>query len=207
MTEVEKIPVVLDASMVQVGEVYARALLAEGEKRGQVDRLVEQLSQFGKVLSDLPKLRMALESPKFPYANKVALIDRSLQGRAEKSLIDFLKILAQRGRFDCFLAVERAARGIQDEMTGRVRAVITSATELSDETRERLEKQFSTMLGKKVLASVKVDPAIIGGVVVRVGDTVYDISVANKLKQLKSKAIKGVSDSIRQSIERFATEV
>jgi F-type H+-transporting ATPase subunit delta len=135
------------------------------------------------------------------------LIDKSLQGRADKSLMDFLKILAQRGRFDCFPAVERAARGIQDEMTGRVRAVITSATELSDEMKERLEKQFSTMLGKKVLASVKVDPAIIGGVVVRVGDTVYDISVANKLKQLKSKAIKGVSDSIRQSIERFATEV
>jgi F-type H+-transporting ATPase subunit delta len=207
MTEVEKIPVVLDASMVQVGEVYAHALLAEGQKHGHVDRLVEQLSQFGKVLNDLPKLRMALESPKFPYENKAALIDKSLQGRADKSLMDFLKILARRGRFDCFPAVERAARGIQDEMTGRVRAVITSATELSDEMKERLEKQFSTMLGKKVLASVKVEPAIIGGVVVRVGDTVYDISVANKLKQLKSKAIKGVSDSIRQSIERFATEV
>ncbi len=207
MTEVEKIPTVTNASMVQVGEVYARALLAEGQKHSQVDRLVDELSQFGKVLNELPKLRMALESPKFPYENKVALIEKSLQGRANKSLIDFLKILAKRGRFDCFPAVERAARGIQDEMTGRVRAVITSATELSDELKDRLEKQFSTMLGKKVLASVKIDPSIIGGVVVRIGDTVYDISVANKLKQIKSKAIKGVSDSIRQSIERFATEV
>lgn len=206
MTEAEKIPSVLDASMAQVGEVYARALLNEAQRHGKLDLIVEQLTQFAEVLRQLPKLRATLESPKVPYDAKANVIDAALKGRAEPLLINGLKLLAKRGRFACFSAVERAARDIQDEVAGRVRGEVVSAVPLDGDAVRRLEEKLSQMVGRQVIVTVRVDPDILGGVVVRIGDTVYDTSVRNRLEKIKAKAVKGVADSIRRSIDQFVTD-
>lgn len=206
MTEVEKIPSVLDSSVAQVGEVYARALLSEAQRQGKVDQVVDELSQFASVLRQLPKLYAALESPKVAYEAKAGVIDKSLGGRADQLLVNFIKLLAKRGRFGAYHAVERSAKEIQDEIAGRVRATVTAAVELDENAVRRLEGQLSQMMGKQVLVAVSVDPEILGGVVVRIGDTVYDTSVKNRLEKIKAKAVKGVSDSIRRSIDQFVSE-
>ncbi|MEZ6093841.1 MAG: ATP synthase F1 subunit delta [Pirellulaceae bacterium] len=204
MSEAAEIPTVLDSTSQKIGEAYARALLAQPGANS--DQLVESLGEFGSVLKQLPKLQGMLESPKVDISSKESVLDKCLNGKVEKVVLNFVKLLARKGRFDCYSAIYSAAVAIQDEVAGRVRAVVTSAAELSDDSRQKLEQKLSDMLGKQVLVSVKIDPSIIGGVVVRVGDTVYDSSVANRLNQVKAKAIKGVTAAIRESFARFSVD-
>lgn len=206
MSDAEKIPSALDSSMQQVGDAYARAFVALAQKESKIELLMSQLGEFGVVLQKLPKLRMVLESPRVAMDAKYSMLDRALAGRADRLFINFTKLLARRGRFAAYRSIVASAQGLCDVMAGRVRAVVTTASELAADSKASLESRLAKMLGMTVLVSTKVDPAIIGGVVVRVGDTVYDASVANRLTQVKNKAIKNVSDSIRRSFERFATE-
>jgi F-type H+-transporting ATPase subunit delta len=116
-----------------------------------------------------------------------------------------LKVVGSKGRFDCLGAIAASARAMQDELSGRVQAVLTSASEVDQEVQDKIAQQLSTALGKTVNLQSSVDPDIIGGMVVRIGDTVYDGSVMNQLAQIRTKAIKQVSDAIREKIDRFAT--
>ena len=90
-------------------------------------------------------------------------------------------------------------------MSGRLQAVVTSASPMDGETVERITDQLSKTLGKEVILRVLVDPEILGGIVVRVGDPVYDGSVVNQLAQVRSRAVKRASDSIRGKLDRFTT--
>ena len=95
---------------------------------------------------------------------------------------------------------------MHDEMAGRVQATLTTAHEVDDSVRLKLQAKLSTVLGKEVGLSAKVDEAIIGGMVVRVGDTVYDGSVVNQLDRVRAKAVKRTTDAIRQEIGTFMAE-
>lgn len=206
MTEAEKIPSTLDASMQKVGEAYARALLAVGQTSGKADEYVQLLVQLEEVLQQNPGLREVMVAPKVDVARKDAVLEKVLAG-VDRPFLNFARLLARKGRFGCFPAIVASALAIQDAAAGRVQALVTTASEMNDESKNKLESRLSEMLSRQVTISRRVDAAMIGGIIVRVGDTVYDASVRNRLQQVKSKAIQGVSDAIRQSMERFATEV
>jgi F-type H+-transporting ATPase subunit delta len=106
---------------------------------------------------------------------------------------------------DCLFAIASSARSMQDEMAGRIQAVLTSASEVDAGVQEKIAQRLSALLEKSVSLQASVDPSIIGGMVIRIGDTVYDGSVINQLAQIRSRAIKNVADSIREKIDQFAT--
>jgi F-type H+-transporting ATPase subunit delta len=205
MSDVETPTPVFDAAQQQIGKNYARALLAIGEQQRTVDQIVEHVHEISSLLRGLPQLKSLLESPKIPWENKTALLEKALGGKVNKQVVNFAKLLAKRGRFASWNAVTAAIQGLQDERLGRIRATVTTAGELSSESRAELEAKLSQKFGKQVLIATRTDPQVIGGVVVRIGDRVFDASVANRLKQIQAQAVKGVSDSIRVSMEKFAT--
>lgn len=207
MEKVVKVPTVFDSTAQQVGEVYARALLGVGKALGRADQLVAELAAFDDALQNIPRLAQTLQTPRVPLADKVRLIERSLAGRASREFIHFVQVLTRKGRFNCLTAVRQAATKLLDEVTGQVRATVTTASPLEDSARSRLADRLGNLLGKKVLVDTRLDESVIGGVVVRVGDTVYDASVANQLNQLRSKTAKRIADSIRGSLDRFASEI
>jgi F-type H+-transporting ATPase subunit delta len=114
-----------------------------------------------------------------------------------------LLVLVRRGRFNALPAVRQSAAKLFDEVTGQVRATVTSASPLGDDAKNKLAERLSKLLGKQVRVETQIDESIIGGVVVRIGDTVYDASVANQLNQVRAKTAKRIADSIRGSLERF----
>ena len=205
MSDVETPTPVFDAAQQQIGKNYARALLAIGEQHGAVEQIVEHVHEISRLLRGLPQLQTLLESPKLPWENKVAVLEKALAGKVNQNVVNFAKLLAKRGRFGSWNAVTAAIQGLQDERLGRIRATVTTAGELSGEARAELEAKLSQKFGKQVLIATRTDPQVIGGVVVRIGDRVFDASVANRLKQIQAQAVKGVSDSIRVSMEKFAT--
>ena len=200
-----KQPTVFDSDQQQLGDVYARALLAFAADAGNVDQLVDELGEVVEAISGVAGLRDALESPRVGVESKVNLLDKAFAGKVEKGLLHFLKVVGNKGRFDCLGAIASSAKTLRDEMSGRVQAVVTSASPMDSEVVGRITDQLSKTLGKDVSLRVLVDPEILGGIVVRVGDTVYDGSVVNQLSQVRARAVKRASDAIREKLDRFTT--
>ena len=114
--------------------------------------------------------------------------------------------MVEKGRFDCLLAIRQSAQRMHNEMAGRVDANVVTAEAIDDDLKSKIQSQLSKHFGKTVVVNSSVDPTIIGGMVVRVGDTVFDSSVANDLKRVREKTVENAGQKIRESIERFVTE-
>lgn len=196
---------VFDSDQQQLGDVYAKALLAFGKDSGSLGRLVDELDGVVDAVREVPGLQATLESPRISGDEKSKLIEKAFEGRIEKDLVNFLKVVGAKGRFDCLGAIASSARTMQDEMSGRVSAMLTSASEIDDSVKNKIAEQLSKVLGKTVSLESSVDPEILGGMVVRIGDTVYDGSVVNQLAQVRAKAVKSAADAIREKLDRFAT--
>ena len=205
MDESTKHSTVFDSDQQQLGKVYARALLAFGKEAGKLDQMVEELDSVIDVVGRVPGMKDALESPRIKFDGKAKLLDKAFSGKVDKGVIDFLKVVGRKGRFDCLGAISASARVMQDEMSGRVQAVLTSASEIDDSVKNNISDKLSKVLGKTVNLASVVDPEILGGIVVRVGDTVYDGSVVSQLAQVRVKAVKKAADAIRAQLDRFAS--
>lgn len=207
MTEDSKtrVPTVFDSTRQQVGEAWARALLGLGRERGSVDGLLQELSDFAGAIRGLPRFGAALDSPRVSPAKKQQMVTRTLEGRASQDFLNFIRVLVRRGRFDCLEAILASATKQQDEFTGRVRGLVTAAQPVDPASVQQLSRNLSQRLGREVVLQSEVDESIIGGVVVRVGDTVYDASVRNQLSRLKVRTAKKATDAIRNQLDRFAS--
>ncbi len=205
MTDSSQQPTVFDTDQQQLGDVYAKALLAAGVKAGSVDQLVEELQSVASVVADLPKMAAALESPRVASEAKVNLLEKAFGDKVSKTLMNFLKVTATKGRLDCLGAMSAAAVRLNDELAGRVSGTLTTADPVTDDVVERVAQKISGQIGKAVRLERVVDPEIIGGMVVRVGDTVYDGSVVSQLNQVKSQATKRAGDIIREKLEQFTS--
>ena len=205
MEENSKHQNVFDTDKQQLGDVYAKAFLGFAQSSGKLDDLVDELGQVTGVFDELPKFRQALESPRIDAADKTAMLDKAFKGKCSKECLNFLKLLVQRGRFDCLSAILGSTIKAHDELAGRVRATLTTAGPIDDKVRDSVAKKLSSILGKEVNLSCSVDPDIIGGMVVRVGDTVYDGSVVNQLKQVRKRAVQSAVDAFREKLDKFVT--
>lgn len=191
----------------QLGVVYAKALLGAGEESGNTDQLLEQLSSVADAVSAEPKFADALLSPRMATEEKLQLVDRIFGSKVDHQLLHFLKVLVNKGRFDCLPAISAAAQTLSDERGGQIQASLTTAEAVDDGVRDAIAEEISKKLGKKVRLDSNVDPSIVGGIVVRVGDTVYDSSVVGQLQQIRKRAIEKASEAIREKLDRFTSDV
>lgn len=198
MQDLPKVPTVFDSEEKHVGEVYAQALIGAGEAAGNLDEILEQFQGVVDVLAKQPKLGAALSSPRVAEEAKEALLERIFGGRIDATLLRFLKILARRGRLNFINGIQRASIELRDVQTGRIRVTVSSAQALSDSQKETIRTNLETSFGKKVGLTMKVEPDLLGGLVMRVGDTVYDGSVSGQLDQLARAARDGSARLVRQ---------
>ena len=179
MTEAVKHETVLDTGAEQLGKTYARALLGAAKTAGVVDQVIEQLGQLvDEYLESSPQLRAAMASPRIDEDEKVRVIDRIFADEFDPVLVKFLKVMGSRGRLGYVKAVRDAADEIHDEMLGRVTASVQTAIPLDDALRAQISDQLGSLMNKQVRLRESVDPDLIGGMVIRVGDRVFDSSVA-----------------------------
>lgn len=190
-----------------IAGVYAKSLIDAAEKAGNTEEVLEQLDSFVvDVLGGIPKMAAAFDSIRVSEADKSKLIDSSIGGKADKTLVHFLKVLNRHGRLDCIRAINRSAKIQFNELKGRVEAFVTVADDLSESLEGEIKQKLKTMLGKEVILNVSKDSAIIGGMIVKVGDTVYDSSVANQLQQLRETTMDRTMQKVRSSFDSFAVE-
>ena len=207
MTEAVKHETVLDTGAEQLGKTYARALIGAAQNAGVADQVVEQLGRLvDEYLSKSPELRAAFASPRIDEAEKVRVIDRIFGDDVDPVLLKFLKVMASRGRLGYVSAVRKAAETIHDEMMGRVVASVRTAVPLNDELRSQIAGQLGAMMNKQVRLRESVDPELIGGMIIRIGDRVFDSSVANRLNKLARSARQGFSSQLMERFQQFSTD-
>ena len=206
MSEPVRQPTIFDSGQEHVGAVYAKALLGAAVTAGRAAEVVEELDSFvADVLDRLPIFEATLASPRVSAEAKLALLDKGLAGRMSVTLLTFLKVVCRHQRFLCMRAIRRAAWHQWNEGEGRVDVLVRTPTPLSAELRELVTRRLASLLGKQVNLAVREDESLIGGMVVRVGDMVYDASVANELNRLRESAVGMVVHAVRQSLDRFAS--
>ncbi|MEX0819654.1 MAG: ATP synthase F1 subunit delta [Pirellulaceae bacterium] len=196
---------IFDTGQQYLGGVYAKALLGATEAVGNSEAVLDELNSFvEEVLTKVPNLEAILSSPRIAAETKAAMIDKALGGKVSIELLNFLKVVARHGRFDCIEAIRQAMRQQLNELRGRVEVYLVAAQPLSQESRDLIENRLKTLLGKDVDLRVDVDDELIGGVTLRIGDTVYDASVANRLVRLKQELLSKTGQQLRDNLDRFA---
>jgi F-type H+-transporting ATPase subunit delta len=189
----------------QVAGVYARALLGAGEDSGQTDAIIEQLdSLVVDVLDAIPQFEAVLASPWISLAEKNQLLDKTFGGRASPLFLDFLKVVSEHGRLDVLRDIRRVAHLLYDELRDRVRIRVTTATPLDGDLAARIAETLRGMLGQQPRLEQAVDPALIGGLVLRVGDTIFDGSVATRLARVREQMITRSVHEIQRRRDRFS---
>jgi F-type H+-transporting ATPase subunit delta len=194
-----------DIGRQQVGAVYARALLASAEKLGSTDDVISELEAvISELLERFPRLDATLSSQRLSAAEKSAMIDHLLGPRVSDLLLRFLKVVCAHGRLDCLREISREARRLLNDRRGVKHVRLVTASPIGDDLAGQVAERLRSWLGSDVQLARFVDESLIGGVVIRIGDKVYDGSVANRLNQVRSEALEKTVQQMRGVTERFA---
>jgi F-type H+-transporting ATPase subunit delta len=194
---------VIDVGARQVGAVYAKAFLAAGQKSGQLAAVVEELESFVAALRTLPKFEKVLSSAIVSHADKVRLLDKAVGGKASLTVLNFLKVVSSHGRLDCLRGIQVAVREQYDAAEGRIPVKLTTAEPLEAGLAEKISASLRTMLGGEPILHSTVQPDLIGGIVLQIGDKVYDGSVATQLEQVRGQMINRSVHEIQSRRDRF----
>ncbi|MGE3467420.1 MAG: ATP synthase F1 subunit delta [Pyrinomonadaceae bacterium] len=172
---------------------YSTALADVVLQSGDTATVQNELSELGDLFTQNTDLRTVFSNPAITHANKEKVLDSLLaKARPSKTTANFLKVLLQNGRLADLSDINERFADVLDERNGIVAAEIISARELPDAERGEFEKNLARRTGKRVNVSYSVDKELIGGVVTRIGSTVYDGSVRTKLENLREQLINGL---------------
>lgn len=168
---------------------YAEALLALARKASDTAGWGTAVSALGDAVAQDATLRRFLEAPQVSAAEKNAVLGKALSGKVAPTFVRFVQKLVSNRRQVLLPAIATEYHNLLDEAEGRVHARVTVSREFDAAARDAMTAALSKALQKTVVPHVTVDPRILGGVVVRVGDTVMDGSVRRRLNRLRDKLV------------------
>jgi F-type H+-transporting ATPase subunit delta len=172
---------------------YARALLDVAiQERANLDGIAGELQSFVDLFTSHPELQRVLLNPAVPVQRKrAAVADLAAAGRLSTIVAKLLVLLAERDRLVLLAEVLASYQDRLLDYQKVVRAEVTTAVPLSSDRASAIERSLGAMTGRTVRVATRVDPSIIGGVVARIGSTVYDGSVTRQLERLREKLAEG----------------
>ena len=199
-------PTVLDDDTRHVARVYAEALLKAAAKRGQDHDLLQDLQGLvGEVFSRDPDLEGFLASAAIDRGHKAAVLQKAFAGRADDLLVNFLLVLNEHDRLGALRAVATVYRELYDQRGGRINVRVGSAVPLTDEQQERLRGQLREQYQREPVLHAYTDPDLLGGLVVQVGDRVWDASVRTRLDEIRDQIIQRSSHALQSGRNRFGS--
>ena len=193
----------------QVTRRYAQALCEEADRQGHLSQVDDDADLLLKSLDEAPELERVLKSPVVPQDKKRGVLAQLVKPRVSGLTYRFVELLLDKDREEEMGAMLRAYRTLRDRQEGIIEADVRAAQPLDDEARSRLEDAVSRITSlPNVRLNVAHAPDLIGGVVVRVGDTVYDGSVRHQLQSLHERLAHeaDVSDALESSGDGEASE-
>jgi F-type H+-transporting ATPase subunit delta len=177
--------------MEEIAEVYSRALFEVAQEHDVLDRVHDELGEFADALEDEDnrELRLFFFSPYFSSEEKRDGVRRVVSG-ADERFVNFLELLAERHRMPVLPRIKREFERMWAEEHKLLAVSVTSAVELDDELVKSIGDRIQKQTGRTVELSSNVDPDVLGGLVVRVGNMVLDASVRNRLERIRKQVAK-----------------
>jgi F-type H+-transporting ATPase subunit delta len=182
---------------------YAEALLnASGD---QVNAVVEELEEIEtEVLQAQPRFASILASPSVSIVDKDRILVDTFEGRALPMLVQFLRVLNRHGRLGMLRSVILQARATLDRRQNRKPVTVRSAVPLDEGQKEAVLARLASMVNATPVITLEVDPSLIGGLVVQVGDDVYDASVRTRLERLRGRLLERKTHEIQSRRDHFS---
>ena len=168
-----------------VAGTYAGALLAIGQERNEVEAYDEELHGLAELFANSREFRVFFENPKVPQSDKLSVLDKTLKGKVSDTVLNLLKVLVKRGRQELFGQVSVAYTEALDESRGRTKVVITTASPIDPALKAELVGLVGSKLNREIVPAERVDENLLGGMTIRIGDTVIDGSVRTKLNRVR----------------------
>jgi F-type H+-transporting ATPase subunit delta len=175
-------------SAATIARNYAEALFALGERSGKAEAYAGLLEAVAAAVEASPRVEAFLMSPKVPRATKAQVLARAVAG-APGEFVLFLQAVVKRGRQLFLGEIARQYAGLLDLKFNRVRAGITLAREPDPALRQQIAEALSRAIGKEIVAGYSVEPEILGGVIVRIGERRLDGSLRRRLTQLRRQLL------------------
>ncbi len=170
--------------MEDIAQVYSRALFDVAKEQDKLDELRDQLGEFADAVNDNRDLRVFFFSPYFSTEEKKEGLERVLEG-ADEALVNFLGLLLENHRMPAIFHIRRQYDELWEEENKLLPVQITSAIELDEDTVAHIGDTIGEQTGQRVDVSSRVDPDILGGIVLRVGNSILDASIRNRLERLR----------------------
>ena len=172
--------------MEEIAEVYARALFEVAQDQDKLDEVHEQLGAFADAVAESRDMARFFFSPYFSTQEKKEALHKTVQG-ADEAIMNFLEALLERHRMPVIFRIRERFNQLWDEERKLLPVEVTSAIELDKKTVDDIGKRIGEQVDRKIELSSKVDPEILGGVVLRVGNFVLDASIRNRLEKLRKQ--------------------
>ncbi len=176
--------------MEEIATVYARSLFEVAREQGDLDAVREQLGQFAEAVDENRDLQVFFFSPYFSTEEKKEGLGAMLDD-AEPALTNFLELLLEKHRMPALFRIRRQLDALWEEENRLLPVQVTSATKLDKGTLAEIGEQIGKQTGRRVELTSRVEPDILGGLIVQVGNSILDASIANRLEQLRKQVARG----------------
>lgn len=170
-----------------VSRRYAQALLMIATERKALDQYEQELELFRNALLADPKVKELMDNPRIALEKKKQVLDLLIKGKTDSIIYNFLRLIIDRRRENFFLDIIKEYNRYADEARNIVDAEVRSAVQLTDKDYRELQQKLCRVTGKNVRLKSLIDTSLIGGIKVKIGDTVIDGSVTKKLSLLKNR--------------------
>ena len=167
---------------------YAEALFQLGERSGNVQRYADLMDAVAAAVEQSPRVQAVLMSPRVPKAEKARLLGGALR-ETPREFVLFLQALVKRGRQQILRAIATEYLNLLDQKLDRVRAGVTLARTPDENLKRAIQEALARQLGKQVIPAFTVDPEILGGTIVRVGERVLDGSLRRRMTKLRRQLL------------------
>ena len=195
----------VDVGREHVGNVYAEALLAAAQKADALDEVIETFdSLVYDVLDGSPEFEAILGSRLIAHDEKVEILDKVFGPKTTPLFLDFLKVVSHHERLDCLRAIHRQAHVLYDVIKRRVPVRLTTPVAVDEALVARIKENIRKLTGGEPILRCDTDPELIGGAVLRIGDTVYDGSIATALQNACQQMIDRSVHEIQSRRDRFS---
>ena len=170
--------------MEEIAEVYSRALFEVAREQDKLDKVHEQVGEFADAVSEQRDLQVFFFSPYFSIEEKKEGLDKAVQG-ADEIVLNTLHLLLEKHRMPALFRIRDQLDKLWEEENRLLAVDLTSAIELDDRTVKRVRDAIAEQTDRRIQLKTHVDPEILGGIVLRVGNSILDASIRNRLEQLR----------------------
>lgn len=199
-----QVQTVFDESQVQLSRVYSEAVLNAAQSNGVLAEVVDEIQGIAALFRSNPAFLIGLTAGSSSDKSDEIIL-KSFSGKVHDLVLNLLRVLNGRGRLELIAALADRLTTDSDRLLGRCRVSVTVASELTEDQHNSLKKQLQDRIGLVPYIDYVVDPSLIGGLVIRIGDLQFDSSIRSRLEQLRNNLLQGKIHEIQSRRDQLHT--